>query len=159
MKWLQIFHIVLVALFFGGIMSSLALNSRLKLSTFDEVYVTYKNLIIISDDIVRLGAQGTLIIGIIYGIWTNWGFLKHKWLAAKWVVFVTQTLIGIFVVDKLMVANMTILESQKSMALNNPAFLDNHSLRQHVVIVQIVLTILLFCISVFKPWKKKNIDS
>lgn len=158
MKWLKIFHIALVALFFGGIMSSVALNSRLKLSSFQEVYITYKNLIIISDSIVRFGAQGTLIIGVIYGIWTNWGFIKHKWLTIKWVIFVAQTLIGIFIVDKLMVANMALLETEKSIALNNPAFLHNNSLRQQVVIIQIVLTIFLICISVFKPWKK-NINT
>lgn len=155
LKWLKIIHILFVILFFGGIMSSVALNFGMSLSDFDEVYTTYNSTIIISDNIVRYGAQGTLIIGILYGILTNWGFFRHKWVAVKWAVFIVQTLIGILVVDKLMVANMAILEAEKSMALSNPAFMQNHTLRQYAVMVQIGLTIFLIGISVLRPWKKK----
>lgn len=156
LKGLKIFHIGLVALFFGGILSSLALNYGLNLSNFNEVYVTYKNTIIISDYIVRYGAVGTLIIGFIYGFATNWGFVKHKWVAMKWLIYIAQTFIGILVVDKLMVANMAILEAEGSLALTNPVFIQNHSLRQEVVLAQIVLTLILLCISVLKPWRKKR---
>lgn len=155
-KWLKIFHIGLVMLFFGGIISSYMINSALSLSSFNEVNTTYKNLIIISDRVVRYGAQGTLLMGLLYGVATNWGFFKHKWVAAKWIVFIVQTFIGILVVDKLMVANMTMLETEGAKALSNPAFLNNHSLRNEVVVGQIVLTMILLCLSVFKPWRKKN---
>lgn len=157
-KWLKIIHIVLVVLFYGGILTSVALNLKLELSSFDEVYITYKNLIIISDNIVKHGAIGTIFVGLIYGIFTNWGFFKHKWITVKWVLFAIQTVIGIFIVDKLMVANMVILENEKSMALNNLVFLHNHSLRQYAVIVQIVITTIIICISVLRPGKKKAIN-
>ncbi|MFZ5967331.1 MAG: DUF2269 domain-containing protein [Bacillota bacterium] len=159
LKWLKIIHILLIVLFLGGIISTLAINFNLKISTFDEAYVSYTTSIIISDYVIKYGAQGTLIIGIIYGVFTNWGFFKHKWIAAKWFVWIAQTFIGIFVVDRFMVANMTILEAEKDMALSNPIFLQNHSIRQYVVIVQIVLSIFLICISVLKPWKKKSAAS
>lgn len=64
---------------------------------------------------------------------------------------------GIFIVDKLMIANMAILEAEKAAALNNPVFIHNHMLRQYAVMIQILLTISIFCISVFKPWKKEEI--
>jgi hypothetical protein len=137
MKWLKILHLFLVALFFGGILSSLALTLRLNLSSFDEVYSAYNSIMIISDHIVEYGAQGTLILGVVYGVLTTWGFFKHKWLTVKWVVFIAQTFAGILVVDKLMVANMTLLETERSAALSNPIFLQNHFLRQAVVIAQI----------------------
>jgi hypothetical protein len=159
LKWLKILHVLLIVLFWGGIISSLAINSNLKISTFDEAYISYKTSIIISDYVVKYGAQGTLIIGIIYGVFTNWGFFKHKWIAVKWFVWIAQTFIGIFVVDRLMGANMAILEAEKGMALSNPIFLQNHIIRQYVVIAQIVLAIFLICISVLKPWKKKSATS
>lgn len=61
MKWLKIIHIILVALFFGGIMSSLALNWGIKLAAYEETFDTYKSVVIISDHIVRIGAVGTLL--------------------------------------------------------------------------------------------------
>ena len=53
MKWLKILHILLAILFLGGILSSFTLTLWLDLSAFDEVYVTYKNLLRISDNVVR----------------------------------------------------------------------------------------------------------
>ncbi|MCR8842514.1 hypothetical protein NQ117_02355 [Paenibacillus sp. SC116] len=71
-------------------------------------------------------------------------------------MYFIQTFIGIFVVDKLMVANMNMLDVQQAEALTNPMFLQNHMYRQYAVMVQIILTFLIFAISVFKPWKKKK---
>lgn len=156
MKWLKVIHIVLVSLFFGGIISSLALNFGVKLAAYDETLETYKRIVIISDQIIRIGAVGTLLVGFFYGFFTNWGFFKHRWITVKWILFIAQTIIGIFVVDKFMMANMAILENEKTLALTDPEFIHNHTLRQYAVMIQVVITAFIFCISVFKPWKKKN---
>ncbi|MGG3561181.1 DUF2269 family protein [Neobacillus rhizosphaerae] len=156
MKWLKIVHIVLVALFFGGIMSSTALSFWPKSSAFLETFEIYKHMVTISDLIVRTGAVGTLLVGIVYSVMTPWGFFKHRWVTVKWGLFVGQTVVGIFVVDRLMMANMALLETERSQALMNPVFIENETLRQYAVIFQVVVTLFIFCISVFKPWKKKK---
>ncbi|CAH1206116.1 hypothetical protein PAECIP111891_02795 [Paenibacillus allorhizoplanae] len=156
MKWLKIVHISLVALFFGGIMSSLALNMGISLATYDDTLATYKRIVVISDSIIRTGAVGTLLVGFVYGFLTSWGFFKHRWVTVKWILFVGQTIIGIFVVDKLMLANMTLLETEKALALTNPEFLHNQTLRQYAIYVQVAVTVFILCISVFRPWKKKK---
>jgi hypothetical protein len=159
MKWLKIIHVFLVVLFFGGILSSLALNLHIDFTEYDESYIGYKNLVIISDNIVRWGAIGTLLMSFTYGFFTNWGFFKHKWVGVKFVLYMIQTIVGIFVVDKLMVANMELLETQKELALSNPAFIQNHEIRQYAVYFQVVVTIFIFIISFLKPWKKKKLQS
>ncbi|MEH7418418.1 DUF2269 family protein [Neobacillus drentensis] len=159
MKWLKMIHVFLVVLFFGGILSSLALNFHIDLTKYDESYLGYKNLIVISDNIIRWGAIGTLLIGFTYGFFTNWGFFKHKWVGVKFVLYMIQTFIGIFVVDKLMVANMELLETQKEMALTNPLFIRNHEIRQDAVYFQVIVTIFIFIISFLKPWRKKKLQS
>lgn len=159
MKWLKIIHVFLVVLFFGGILSSLALNLHIDFTKYDESYLGYKNIIIISDNIVRWGAIGTLLVGFTYGFFTNWGFFKHRWVGVKFILYIMQTIIGIFVVDKLMVANMELLETQKELALSNPIFIQNHEFRQYAVYFQVLVTIFIFIISFLKPWKKKKIQS
>jgi hypothetical protein len=159
MKWLKIIHIILVMMFFGGIMSSFALNLGVNFAIYETTFETYKNIVIISDYIIRIGAVGTLLIGFVYGIFTNWGFFKHKWVTVKWILFIIQTIIGIFIVDELMLENMLILETERSLALNNPVFIHNHSLRQNFIFIQVVITIFIICISVIKPWKKKKLTS
>lgn len=156
MKWLKIIHVFLVVLFFGGILSSVALTFHIDFSNYDESYLGYKSIVVISDNIVRWGAIGTLIVGLIYGFFTNWGFFKHRWVGVKFVLYIIQTIVGIFVVDKLMLANMELLETQKEVALINPIFARNHVLRDNAVYFQIIVTIFIFIISYLKPWKKKK---
>jgi len=156
MKWLKIVHLILVALFFGGIMSSVALSFRVNLHQYEETLDAYKAMVHVSDLIVRTGAVGTLLVGFVYGIFTSWGFFKHRWVTVKWILFIIQTVIGIFVVDKLMVENMDMLTAQQAEAISNPTFIQNHALRQYAVIVQIGITLFIIAISVIRPWKKKK---
>jgi hypothetical protein len=157
LKFLKMFHILMIVLFLGGILSSFALLMKLDLSNFEDVHLAYKTFNIISDNVVKIGAQGTILLGAIYGIFTKWGFIKHKWLAVKWILFIAQTFIGILVVDKLMVANMTLLETEKVLALSDPIFIHNHLLRLYVVMAQIGLTLLALILSVLKPGRVRVI--
>lgn len=159
MKWLKIIHVFLVVLFFGGILSSVALNLHIDFTKYDESYLGYKNIIIISDNIVRWGAIGTLLVGFTYGFFTNWGFFKHRWVGVKFVLYFIQTIVGIFIIDNLMVANMELLETQKELALSNPIFIQNHEIRQYAVYFQVFVTIFIFIISFLKPWKKKKLHT
>lgn len=155
LKFLKILHLLLIVLFLGGILSSFALLLNLDLSNFDEVYLTYKNFNVVSDHIVKIGAQGTILLGLVYGFFTRWGFMKHKWLGVKWLLFIAQTFIGILVVDRLMVANLALLETENSLALTDPVFMHNHFLRSYVVIAQIGLTLLALTLSVLKPGRSR----
>jgi len=146
---------LLIVLFLGGILSSFALILRLNLSSFDDVYMSYKVFNIISDNVVKIGAQGTILLGAVYGFFTKWGFIKHKWLAIKWLLFIAQTFIGILVVDKLMVSNLALLETEKALALSNPVFIHDHYLRFYVVIAQIGLTLFALILSVLKPGRSR----
>jgi len=73
--------------------------------------------------------------------------------------FLAQMLFGIIFLNSWVGANISMLSAEKSLALSNPVFIQNHSLIQIGTISQIVLLIFLICISVLKPWKKKNVAS
>lgn len=159
LKILRMLHFLLIVLFLGGIWSSFALLLRLDLSNFEDVYLSYRNFTVISDNVVKMGAQGMILLGAIYGFFTRWGFIKHKWLAVKWLLFIAQTFIGILVVDRLMVANLALLEAEKALALNDPLFIHNHYLRFYVVLGQIGLTLVALVLSVLKPGRSRAIAS
>ena len=159
LKILRMLHFLLIVLFLGGILSSFALIVNLDLSNFEAVYLTYKNFNTISDNVVKMGAQGTILLGAVYGFFTRWGFVKHKWLAVKWLLFIAQTFIGILVVDRLMVANLSLLETEKALALTNPIFIHNHYLRLYVVIGQIGLALVALILSVLKPGRSRTVPN
>ena len=155
LKILKMLHILMVVLFPGGILSSFALLMKLNLSNFKDVYTSYRIFRVLSDNVVKIGAQGTILLGAVYGFFTRWGFIKHKWLAAKWILFIVQTFVGILVVDRLMVTNMALLETEKVLAISNPVFIHNHYLRLYVVIAQIGLTLFALILSVLKPGRSR----
>lgn len=157
LRILKMVHILLIVLFLGGILTSFALLLKLNLSNFDEVYLTYKVFNAISDNIVKIGAQGTILLGAVYGFFTRWGFIKHKWLAVKWLLFIIQTFVGILVVDRLMVTNTALLATEKALALSDPAFISNHYLRLYVVMAQIGLTLVALILSVLKPGRSRSV--
>jgi hypothetical protein len=151
-------HILLIVLFLGGILSSFALLVKLNLTSFEDVYSSYRVFNVISDNVVKLGAQGTILLGAIYGFFTRWGFIKHKWLAVKWLLFIAQTFIGILVVDKLMITNLSLLETEQALALTNLVFIHNHYLRMYVVLGQIGLTLFALILSILKPGRSRTIS-
>lgn len=150
-KWLKIFHIIFVTLWFGGILNLLTLRLGIKLSSFNQVNTAYNSIRIIDNYLIRNGAQGILITSIVYSIWTNWGFIKYRWIAVKWVVFVSQMVFGIVFLNKWVGQNISLLNTEKSLALNNPIFMQNDLLMQIGIVTQIILVIFLICISVLKP--------
>lgn len=154
-KWLKIVHLVVLVLMLGGIISSTILRVSLKLTSFDEVLVTYRMLQSLSDNVIRYGAVGLLLTGLGYSILTNWGFFKHRWVTVKWIVFMGQTVFGIVFIDRWMVKNLDLLETDGGAALTNPLFLHNHALVQYGAMVQIAAIIFLVWVSVVKPWRKK----
>lgn len=159
LKLLKILHLLMIILFLGGILSSFALLIKLDLSDFDDVYSSYRIFNTVSDNAVKIGTLETILLGAIYGFFTRYGFVKHKWLAVKWIMFIAQTFIGIFVIDKLMMANLALLETEKTLALTNPVFIHNHFLRMDVVIFQIALTLFALVLSVWKPGRTRTVPA
>jgi hypothetical protein len=159
LKILRMLHFLLIVLFLGGILSSFAILMKLDVSNFGDVYTSYKTFTVIADYVVKIGAQGTILLGAVYGFFTKWGFIRHKWLAIKWILFIIQTVVGIFVVDRLMVTNLTLLETDKALALSNPVFLHNHYLRLYVIMAQIGLTLFALVVSVLKPGRSRVVPA
>ncbi len=86
------------------------------------------------------------------------GFFKHRWVGVKFVLYIIQTIVGIFIVDQLMMANMELLETQKQLALSNPTFIRNHEIRQYAVYFQVAVTIFVFIISFYGRGERKMAD-
>ena len=54
------------------------------------------------------GAVGCLLTGIVYGIFTHWGFFKHRWLTVKWTLTLFMILFGTFYMGPLVKGNVLI---------------------------------------------------
>jgi len=122
----------------------------------DELYMRSRILQILDDYFIISGALGALATGLVYSIWTNWGFFKHPWIIVKWIMTILQIAFGTFVLGPCINNNVVIANQLRDAALADSAFLNNIHTTQIWGTVQTSLLLLIIVISIQKPWKKKR---
>ncbi len=122
----------------------------------DELYMRSRILQIVDDYFIIYGAFGALITGLVYSIWTNWGFFKHTWIIVKWIMIILQIVFGSFVLGPCINNNVIIADQLRDAALTDPAFLENIHMTQIWGTIQTAFLLVVIVISVQKPWKKKK---
>jgi len=155
-KILKMLHIFFAFCWIVGALAMCLLLFITLPETGDELYMRSRILQIIDDYFIIYGALGSLITGLVYSIWTNWGFFKHPWIIVKWIMTILQILFGTFVLGPCINDNVVITDQLRDAALTDPVFLNNLQGSQVWGTVQTILLLLYIFISVQKPWKKKK---
>ncbi|MBB4037213.1 putative membrane protein [Dysgonomonas hofstadii] len=125
----------------------------------DELYMRSRILQIVDDYFIIYGASGAFLTGLIYSIWTNWGFFKHPWIIVKWIMTILQIIFGTFVLGPCINNNVVIAGQLRDAAFTDPVFLENIQTTQIWGTVQTILLLAVIAISVQKPWKKKKSEA
>ncbi|MDR2921252.1 MAG: DUF2269 family protein [Tannerella sp.] len=155
-KILKIFHLFFAFCWIVGGLTLCLLVFITHPESGDELYMRSRILQIVDDYFIIYGAIGALVTGLVYSIWTNWGFFKHPWIIVKWVMIIMQILFGTFVLGPCINNNVILADQLRDAALTDPAFLENIHMTQIWGTVQTLLLLVVIIISVQKPWKKKN---
>ncbi|MGA2143115.1 MAG: hypothetical protein ABSG94_11945 [Brevinematales bacterium] len=138
-KHLKFIHLIFVISWVGAavIMFVISLSETLLLkNNLSEVYLI---LDIIDKFAVIPAAIGTFLTGIVYGLFTNWGFFKF---------------LGSLLLQPLILKNMGIVLEYKDLSGINPVFLNNEAILHTAGKIQLVLFLFVCYISVIKPWNK-----
>lgn len=151
------FHLFFAILWIGGGLTLVIVLFSVNPASGDELYMKSRIIQIIDDFLIIPGALASFLIGIIYGIWTNWGFFKHKWITVKWILTIAQILFGTFVLGPWVNENVEIASGLRDMAMNDSTLLHNIEMSKIWGTTQVVILVLTFIvISVQKPWKAKK---
>lgn len=157
-KWLKGFHLIAVASWIGGAVSLLALYF-LKIGVEDGgiLYGINKSIHHVDMNIVVIpGAIGSLLTGLLYSLFSNWGFFKHNWLNFKWIVTVTAILFGTFFLGPWETAMMDISGKIGLASLTDSAYLFNQQMNLMFGTLQVLVLIITLFVSILKPWKSKK---
>jgi len=158
LRWLKGFHLIAVSCWIGGA-AALMLLYFLKNGVTDGGVLYGINQSIHHVDMVVIvipGAFGCLITGLLYSIFSNWGFLKHKWLICKWIITVAAILFGTFFLGPWETAMMEISGKLGMVSLSDQSYLYNQKMNFVFGVIQCLALIITVFISIFKPWKKKK---
>jgi hypothetical protein len=152
MKVLKVCHLLLIMMWVVGILA-ISLLFLLKPESGDELYMTLKIINFIDWSLVIPGALLTILVGLVYGIFTNWGFFRHRWIIVKWIVSITVILVGTFYFSPHLEYALEIADLTRDAALRDPVVATNLKQAFFSASIQGIAVIILVVISVFKPWK------
>jgi len=155
-KVLKTCHLLFVMMWVVGVMAMAVIN-LIDAQSGDELYMSLYISRFIDDVLVIPGAILTVITAIIYGISTNWGFFNHKWMTVKWIVSIIVIIVGTFYFSPKLDRCLEIANDTRDAALQNPELIANSQISTFGAFIQAGILILLIIISVFKPWKKRQI--
>jgi len=156
LRWLKILHLLFASLWLGGAVSLILVMVLTEPAGGDELYAVHAAMKIIDDFVIITGANGCLVTGLAYGIWTRWGFFRQNWLTVKWILVILQVALGTFFLGPWLNGNVEIARTERAAALSNPVFLKQESLNLNWGVIQVVLLLIVLWLSVKKPWKKKK---
>ncbi|TGK00756.1 hypothetical protein EHO59_12520 [Leptospira semungkisensis] len=155
-KLLKSIHIIFVSIWVGGVASWLPLLFGSHVTEMGSTYLTYLSMRAIAWNVIGWGGMGSLFTGILNGIFTPWEIWKYKWVTVKFLIVSLQILFGIFFIEKRLLENISIIETEASSAVSNPVFLENHFWMQWGIAAQCCVFSLVIFISVWKPWGKNS---
>ena len=159
LKILKCFHLVAASAWLGGAFSLLVLNINNQAAASEGVLygLNIASHIVDMWVVVAMGAMGCLFTGLLYGIFSGWGFFQHKWLIIKWLLTAAAILSGTFFLG---VWEQNMLELSRDLgldALSDPAYLAVKAKHLYLSLVQVGSLLFMVIISVFKPWgRRKN---
>lgn len=158
MKWLKGIHLLAACCWVGGA-TALATLYFLKQGVDDGGVLYGINQSIHHVDmmvIVIPGAFGCLLTGLVYGLFTRWGFFRHGWVLFKWVFTVGCILFGTFYLG---VWETSVMEMSGTLgldALKDPAYIADQAKHFYFGLLQLAILATMVFVSVFKPWKGRR---
>ena len=102
------------------------------------------------------GAIGCLLTGLLFALFTPWGFFKHKWLVWKWILTIACILTGTFLLGVWEREMLSFSQSLGNMALTDVGYLAVKAKHFWLSCVQIATLLFMVIISVFRSWRSKN---
>jgi len=108
-KILKSIHLISAGLWLSSVIILMLLPIIYRnITTGDELYMYNLVYYFIDMFILTPAAIFTLLTGLIYSLFTNWGFFRHGWLVYKWVVTLLIILIGTFYLGPLVTKSLEI---------------------------------------------------
>ena len=156
LKVVKAVHLLAIAGWFGGGLAANllayrigAMNPESSLSTALEMINTLDALLI------PICALITILTGIVYGVFTHWGFFRQAWIVIKWVITILVVVTGIVFTSGYLGVMGGLAAQFGHAALQNPDFIAVAKANQQMGIGQLVFLFIAMILSIWKPGKQR----
>ena len=158
-KWLKCFHVFFACLWVGGGLSLILMVLFLNGEDGSSLYGMHVSMEFIDYLIIIPGGIGSLLTGLVYSIFTNWGWFKHKWIIVKWCINLYGAILGTFWLGPWLNKMVAIVHTEGMAALANVDYLHNKEMFLCFGSFQMLTILFALYLSVHKPWKKRKAEA
>ena len=155
-RWLKTIHIFFACLWIGGVLSLILMMIFLNAENGLELYGIHVSMEFIDYIIIAPGGMGSLLTGLLYSIFTNWGWFKHRWVIVKWCINLYGAILGTFWLGPWLNKMVDIVHSEGMAALSDQAYIHNKAMSLSFGSFQLLTLFLALYLSVHKP-RMKNV--
>ena len=157
-KWLKGFHIVFACMWIGAAVCLALMNVFLKATDGMQLYGINVAMKFIDDFVIIPGAMGSLLTGLLYSLFTGWGWFKHNWIMVKWLINLYGVIFGTFWLGPWVNRLPSISKAIGLEALSHPGFVHSTTMVKYWGTFQLGTLIFAVFISILKPWKKQRVQ-
>jgi hypothetical protein len=155
-RWLLSAHLLCTMAWLGAALCSLIFNLTALLTTdLHMLNASYVFADILDKAILRGGAVGALLTGLLLSVLTQWGLMRFYWIIVKEIVSVLCIVIGV-IISGWNDEAISFTALQGLHALHDPLYLTNRTLMFIGIFFQLVALAGVIVISVFKPWGQRK---
>jgi len=153
-RWVKAIHVVSAALWLGALTGMALLGSETA-SVADRARFGLDRAAYLLHDRVLFGAFiVTLATGLIFALFTKWGFFRHHWLTVKWVLAGTLFAITLWPQSSA-VSGMVALADAGVAEMHGLRYSDFARTSLWLAIAQLVVVVAIFFLSAIKPFGKR----
>lgn len=156
LKILKISHLLFAIMWFGGVMALVSLQLGAAPDTREMMYMAAVAHLVVDEYFLIPGGIGILLTALVYGIFTRWGFFKHRWLAVKWTLTILLIIIGAGYMGVTIKENVLYAQRMLTEAISPDVYLANVHHVAMAGVIQLVGFVYIVAISVLKPWGKRG---
>lgn len=155
-RWLKTVHIFFACLWIGGAFGLILMILFTNAEDGMELYGIHVSMEFIDYIIIAPGGIGSLLTGLVYSLFTNWGWFKHRWIIVKWCINLYGAILGTFWLGPWLNKMVDIVHSDGMDALTDIAYLYNKTMSLSFGFFQLLTMLFALYLSVHKPWKRKS---
>jgi uncharacterized protein with FMN-binding domain len=154
---LLIIHILLISIWIGTLLVILLLlllkNDLFDLTQFASVD---KIIFLLFDSIIMNISIAVALSGLLFSMFTQWGFFRFHWVSTKWVTIILLALMLMFFVSPSINAMAALSDVHNEQVVNHAEYLEFEQQNLLYSFVQIAILIFVVSISVIKPWGQRK---
>lgn len=158
-KILKFFHIVFAASILGSLLAILII-----LMVKQNNYMITENTFVVDLSILKILTWGVnysffalMLTSFLFGLFTEWGFIKQRWLIFKWIIVLSMFAVTWFGLGPAINGMTSISDSGLSNSTMRLEYLNFQHKAIVYILIELVSILLVFGVSVIKPWGIRNV--